>query len=128
MEGRPSLIGRASEAPRTFEEFWPYYVGEHRRPITRALHVAGTHLSVIALALSVLVSPWWIAAAFGAGYGLAWIGHLCFEHNRPATFTHPLWSLRGDLRMLRLTWAGRMGAEVERLTRHSGPRLGLPLC
>ena len=30
------------------------------------------------------------------GYGFAWIGHFFFEHNRPATFTHPFYSLLGD--------------------------------
>jgi len=49
------------------------------------------------------------------GYGFAWIGHFFFEKNQPATFTYPLWSLRGDFRMLRLTWAGKMGGEVARL-------------
>jgi hypothetical protein len=100
--------------PRTFEEFWPYYVGEHRKASTRALHVAGTHLSLGCLVLAALVSPWWLLAGLVGGYGLAWIGHFVFEHNRPATFRYPLWSLRGDLRMLRLTWAGRMEEEVAR--------------
>jgi len=62
------------------------------------------------------------------GYGFAWPSHWLIEGNNPASFGHPLWSLRGDLRMLRLTWAGRMGAEVERLTPRSGPRLNPPLC
>ena len=30
------------------------------------------------------------------GYGFAWIGHFFFEHNRPATFKHPLYSFAGD--------------------------------
>ena len=101
--------------PRTFEEFWPYYVGEHRRPVTRTLHFVGTHLALLCVVLSAVVSPWMLAAAPVLGYGLAWIGHFFFEKNRPATFTYPLWSLRGDLRMLRLTWAGRMDDEVARL-------------
>lgn len=101
--------------PRTFEEFWPYYVGEHRLASTRALHFAGTHLALAACAFGVVVSPWGFVAAPLLGYGPAWVGHFFFEGNRPATFTYPLWSLRGDFRMLRLTWLGRMGAEVARL-------------
>jgi hypothetical protein len=32
-------------------------------------------------------------------YGFAWVGHFFFEHNRPATFIYPIYSLMGDLRM-----------------------------
>jgi len=101
---------------RTFEEFWPHYVGEHRRGVTRTLHFVGTHLGIVAFLLGLAVSPWWLVAAPLFGYGLAWIGHFFFEKNRPATFSYPLWSFRGDLRMILLTWSGRMRAEVVRLT------------
>jgi hypothetical protein len=104
------------DRPRTFEEFWPYYVGEHRRASTRALHFVGTHLGIATAGLGFVVSPWLFAAAPVVGYGFAWIGHFFFEKNRPATFTYPLWSLRGDLRMLRLTWMGKMADEVSRHT------------
>jgi hypothetical protein len=42
------------------------------------------------------------------------VGHFFFEKNRPATFTYPLWSLRGDFRMFWLTLLGRMGTELDR--------------
>ena len=42
------------------------------------------------------------------GYGFAWIGHFFFEHNRPATFTHPLYSLIGDWVMFRDMLTGRI--------------------
>jgi hypothetical protein len=30
------------------------------------------------------------------GYAFAWVGHYFFEHNRPATFEYPIYSLMGD--------------------------------
>ena len=74
----------------------------------------GTALVLICLGLGALASPRWFLAAPFAGYGFAWVGHFFFEHNRPATFTYPLWSLRGDFRMFRLILLGRMGPELER--------------
>jgi hypothetical protein len=103
--------------PRTYEEFWPYYVSQHLRPATRRLHFAGTTGVLACLAAAVVVSPWWVPAALVAGYGPAWLGHFGFEHNRPATFRYPLWSLRGDFRMYRLMWLRRMGPEIERARR-----------
>jgi hypothetical protein len=101
----------------SFEEFWPFYVSQHMNPTCRALHFVGTALVVGFLALAVLVSPYWFFATFVAGYGCAWVGHFAFERNRPATFTYPLWSLRGDFRMFRLMLLGRMGPELERAER-----------
>lgn len=98
----------------SYEEFWPYYVSEHMVPTTRRLHVFGTTLVLAFLVAAVLLDPLWLLAAPLAGYTFAWVGHFFFEHNRPATFTYPLWSLRADFRMFRLTLLGRMGPELRR--------------
>jgi hypothetical protein len=102
---------------KTFEDFWPYYVAQHSLASTRALHFGGTTMVLGALVATVLHSPWWLPAAFVLGYGPAWIGHFFFEKNRPATFTHPLWSLRGDFRMWCRMLQGRMAPEVDRAVR-----------
>jgi hypothetical protein len=98
----------------TYEAFWPFYVSQHLDPLNRRLHFAGSTLVIAALVAGVLESSVWLLGMPAAGYGFAWIGHFLFEKNRPATFTYPLWSLRADFRMYRLTLLGRMGPEIAR--------------
>ncbi len=100
----------------TYKAFWPHYVAEHRGKLTRNLHFLGTSLCLLSLLLAVVVSPWFLLAAPFLGYGFAWIGHLVFEKNRPATFEYPLWSLAADFHMFALMCAGRMDREVKRMT------------
>jgi hypothetical protein len=101
----------------SYEEFWPFYVSQHRHPVNQALHFTGTTLVLACLAAAVIVAPLWLAVSPLAGYGFAWIGHFFFERNRPATFTYPLWSLRADFRMYRKIWLGQMRAEMEKAAR-----------
>jgi hypothetical protein len=105
----------------SYEEFWPYYLSEHMQPATRRLHFAGTSLVLAALLAGVLLDAWWLLAMPLFGYGFAWAGHFFVEHNRPATFTYPLWSLRADFRMFRMTLQGRLGPELERARRTYPP-------
>jgi hypothetical protein len=104
--------------PRRFADFWPQYVLAHRQPVTRAFHCAGTLAGWILLALAILLrDAWLVLAALALPYALAWFSHFFVEHNRPATFGHPLWSWLADQRMVGLILAGKMSAEVRRLAR-----------
>lgn len=106
--------------PRTFDEFWPYYVSQHQNAACRAMHVIGTSAGLALAALTPVFPPALIAAPI-VGYGTAWIGHFVFEGNKPATWggaQAALWSLRGDFRMLRYTLTGRMGQELARVRAH----------
>ena len=103
--------------PQSFEEFWPYYVSQHRDPTCRKLHFAGTTMALGLVAISPVVPPALLAAPV-VGYGMAWIGHFVFEKNKPASWhsvKHFAWSFRGDLRMWRMMLTGDMDAEVERV-------------
>jgi hypothetical protein len=42
------------------------------------------------------------------GYGFAWVGHFFFEHNKPATFQYPLYSLAGDWVMYKDMLTGKI--------------------
>jgi hypothetical protein len=81
----------------SFRDFYPFYLGEHQNPVCRRLHFVGSTLVLIVLAVMFATrNPYWLFAALFCGYGFAWIGHFFFEHNRPATFKHPLYSFIGD--------------------------------
>lgn len=92
----------------TYEAFFPYYVAMHSKPATRQLHFAGTVIG-LALALVGLVTrrPRMLVALPGCGYGFAWPAHWFVEKNNPASFGHPLWSLRGDVEMIKYMLQGR---------------------
>jgi hypothetical protein len=93
----------------TFDDFWPQYVQAHRHPGNRALHYAGTTAALATLVgAAVSMNPAWLLLAPVVGYGPAWVGHFAFEKNKPASWEHPLWSLRGDLTMWTLALFGRV--------------------
>lgn len=94
---------------RSFREFYPAYLAEHKERATRRLHFFGTLLVLVILGMAVAMQDArWLLAAPVVGYGLAWIGHLVFERNRPATFRHPLYSLAGDFVMFKDILLGRL--------------------
>ncbi|TMG87819.1 MAG: DUF962 domain-containing protein [Betaproteobacteria bacterium] len=94
---------------KTFQEFYPFYLAEHRHPTCRRLHLVGSTLVIAAILAAILTrNTWWLAAAPFAGYGFAWVGHFFFEKNRPATFKHPVYSLLGDWAMFRDVLTGRL--------------------
>ncbi len=53
-------------------------------------------------------NPWVLFAIPVAGYGFAWVGHFFFEGNRPATFSHPFYSLAADFVLFRDILVGRI--------------------
>ena len=116
MDVTNGVPGVNAADPTNFEEFWPYYVSQHLHPATRAIHVGAT---TAALACGVagfaLFRPALVLAAPVVGYGPAWASHFAIEKNKPASFGHPVWSFRADLRQVRKFYARKLEADVQRV-------------
>ncbi len=99
----------------TYREFWPFYLEEHSKPATRSIHFVGTALVFVVIAVAAALSNWWLLLLMPvAGYGFAWFAHFFVEHNRPATFTYPFWSLISDFRMFFVWLFGGLGGELRK--------------
>ncbi|MGY9107064.1 MAG: Mpo1-like protein, partial [Alphaproteobacteria bacterium] len=60
----------------SYRQFWPHYLREHAKPLTRKLHFMGTGLAITALiAAAYLANGWLLTAAMVLGYGPAWDAH-----------------------------------------------------
>jgi hypothetical protein len=113
VPGWPSMSKSASPSVQTrfatFADFYTYYLQEHRNLACLRLHFVGTALVItlvfIALGTGNLRLLMFIPFA---GYGFAWLGHFMFEKNRPATFSHPWYSLAADFVLFRDILAGRI--------------------
>lgn len=93
-----------SQPYETFDEFYPYYLEEHSNRTNRRLHfigsTAGASLFIYGvLSLNLATFGKCLLGALLIGYGMAWIGHFFFEHNKPATFQYPWMSYKGDWKM-----------------------------
>lgn len=96
---------------KSFNDFYPYYLQEHSNTTCRKLHFLGTCGVVSLLILFFFTGNLFTLALVPfIGYGLAWMGHLLFEKNKPATLKHPYYSLLGDFKMFWDILAGRVRA------------------
>ena len=93
----------------TYAEFWPFYMQEHSKPATQALHVAGTIMGIV-LAIFLIADghAWYALLCPIVGYGFAWYSHFFIQKNRPATFQYPLWSFISDFKMAYLFLIGKL--------------------
>ena len=97
------------KAMRSFAEFYPFYLGEHRNRTCRRLHFVGSTLGLAFLAYALATQRWgFILVGLLCGYAFAWVGHFGFEKNKPASFKRPLYSFVGDWVMYKDIWTGKI--------------------
>ena len=109
MDTAATATATDPRAFKSFEQFYPFYLGEHSNRVCRRLHFLGSSLALSCLALLALTgNAWWLLAGLVCGYGFAWLGHFAFEKNKPASFKRPLYSFMGDWVMFKDILTGKI--------------------
>ena len=109
LDGTLSKSIFMDERYKTFDDFYPFYLNEHRNGTCRTLHFMGSFCVLTVLAAALVMGRWQLFILMPvAGYGFAWVGHFFFEKNRPATFKYPLYSLVADWVMMKDILLGRI--------------------
>ncbi|MFW2036374.1 Mpo1-like protein [Acinetobacter junii] len=94
---------------KDYNEFYRFYLTEHRSIASRRLHVAGSTLGLYFWSKAIRQrKAKYLVYGLLSGYACAWIGHFFFEHNKPASFKQPLYSFISDWRMLSDVVRGRL--------------------
>ena len=63
-----------AERFQTYAEFWPFYLGEHAKPSTRAVHYVGSIASVVVLIVALATRNWWLLLSMCAWVVCGWLG------------------------------------------------------
>lgn len=108
-----AVHGIDAPAPTDFAQFWPYYVSQHLHPVTRRFHAWGTVAGFL-IAFAAVATGQFAAIALApvVGYGASWYSHFFVERNKPASFGHPAWSFRGDMRLVARYFRGTLQHDV----------------
>ena len=94
---------------KDYNEFYRFYLTEHRSIASRRLHVAGSSIGLYFFSQAIRQRKVkYFAYGLVSGYACAWVGHFFFEHNKPASFKQPLYSFISDWRMLSDVVRGRL--------------------
>ena len=94
---------------KNYQQFYRFYLTEHRDILSRRLHVAGSSLGLYFLSKAIRKrQPKYVAYGLLSGYACAWVGHFVFEKNKPASFKQPLYSFVSDWKMFSDVMRGRL--------------------
>jgi len=93
----------------TFAEYYKYYLTLHQNKTNRWLHVAGQCATILVLTYILLTKSWLLLFLVPLiVYPFAWLGHIVFEKNEPAAWSHPMWAKACDWVMLKDIITGRL--------------------
>lgn len=103
------------ETYATFDEFWPDFLRAHAHPLTRSVHYFGMIVAIVMIA-------WFLATGDAfllllgvlAPYVFGFASHALIEHNQPVSLKHPVYSVRGAIRMFVLWLVGKLGPELKK--------------
>ncbi|MFI8033259.1 Mpo1-like protein [Acinetobacter sp. ABJ_C3_5] len=94
---------------KNYDEFYRFYLTEHRNIASRRLHATGSSIGLYFFSKAIRKRQAKYAVyGLVSGYACAWVGHFFFEHNKPASFKQPLYSFISDWRMLSDIARGRL--------------------
>ncbi len=100
---------------KTLEEFYPFYLSQHRNNLNRLLHAIGTTLGILNCLNAIFTMRIiFILTGLVSAYGCAWVGHFFFEKNKPATFKYPLMSFKSDFIMFKDIITGQIPGKFKK--------------
>ena len=92
-----------------FVDFYPVYLKMHSHPTNRRLHLLGNALGLGALAYAIVArNPWALLAMPVLATGLAVIGHVYFQRNKPGVRHYPVWGMIGNWIMTKDVLLGKL--------------------
>lgn len=103
VEPKPELFKQPQfQLPiKNYNEFYRFYLTEHRDITSRRLHAAGSSVGIYFFSKAIRQrKAKYLVYGLVSGYACAWVGHFIFEKNKPASFKQPLYSFISDWRML----------------------------
>lgn len=103
VEPKPELFKQQQfQLPiKNYNEFYRFYLTEHRDITSRRLHAAGSSVGIYFFSKAIRQrKAKYLVYGLVSGYACAWVGHFIFEKNKPASFKQPLYSFISDWRML----------------------------
>ncbi|MBJ9739420.1 DUF962 domain-containing protein [Acinetobacter oleivorans] len=94
---------------KNYQEFYRFYLTEHRNIMSRRLHVVGSGIGIYFFSKAIRKKQAkYVLYGLVGGYANAWVGHFVFEKNKPASFKQPFYSFISDWRMLSDVARGRL--------------------